>query len=127
MKNLSISGLPLRKGNEGQAAMPGYKVNEYLLVLNPHEELRNKIMGVKKDFSEIYKTTTSLYIKPFVTLASFKQLEMIEESHDGKVNDSRWGVRMRGEGNIAQMVAQQYKKYGVLYNMNAEEWSVDTG
>jgi len=34
---------------------------------------------------------------------------------------------MRGEGNIAQIVAQQYKKYGLLYNMNAEEWSLDTG
>jgi hypothetical protein len=35
------------------------------------------------------------------------------------------GVRMRGEGAIAQMVAQQYKKYGKLYGMNAEEWSLD--
>ena len=50
----------------------------------------------------------------------------IEQSHDGKVNDTRWGVRMRGEGTIAQMVAQQYKKYGKLYGMNAEEWSLDT-
>lgn len=50
---------------------------------------------------------------------------LIEQSHDGKVNDTRWGVRMRGEGNIAQMVAQQYKKYGKLYGMNAEEWSLD--
>jgi len=33
---------------------------------------------------------------------------------------------MRGEGNIAQMVAQQYKKYGKLYGMNAEEWSLNT-
>lgn len=51
---------------------------------------------------------------------------LIEQSHDGKVNDSRWGVRMRGEGSIAQMVAQQYKKYGKLYNMNAERWDLDT-
>ena len=50
---------------------------------------------------------------------------MIEQSHDGKVNDTRWGVRMRGEGSIAQMVAQQYKKYGKLYNMNAERWDLD--
>ena len=55
-----------------------------------------------------------------------KVWHLIEQSHDGKVNDTRWGVRMRGEGNIAQMVAQQYKKYGQLYNMNAEEWSLDT-
>ncbi len=50
---------------------------------------------------------------------------LVEQSHDGKVNDTRWGVRMRGEGNIAQLVAQQYKKYGKLYHMNAEEWSLD--
>ena len=55
-----------------------------------------------------------------------KVWHLIEQSHDGKVNDTRWGVRMRGEGNIAAMVAQQYKKYGKLYNMNAEEWSLDT-
>lgn len=54
-----------------------------------------------------------------------KVWHLIEQSHDGKVNDSRWGVRMRGEGSIAQMVAQQYKKYGKLYGMNAEEWSLD--
>ena len=55
-----------------------------------------------------------------------KVWHLIEQSHDGKVNDTRWGVRMRGEGNIAQMVAQQYKKYGKLYHMNAEEWSLNT-
>jgi DNA repair photolyase len=55
-----------------------------------------------------------------------KVWHLVEQSHDGKVNDSRWGVRMRGEGNIAQLVAQQYKKYGKLYGMNAEEWSLDT-
>ena len=55
-----------------------------------------------------------------------KVWHLIEQSHDGKVNDTRWGVRMRGEGSIAEMVAQQYKKYGKLYGMNAEEWSLDT-
>jgi len=55
-----------------------------------------------------------------------KVWHLVESSHDGKVNDTRWGVRMRGEGAIAQMVAQQYKKYGKLYGMNAEEWHLDT-
>ena len=55
-----------------------------------------------------------------------KVWHLIEQSHNGKVNDTRWGIRMRGEGNIAEMVAQQYKKYGKLYKMNAEEWSLDT-
>ncbi len=55
-----------------------------------------------------------------------KVWHLIEASHDGKVNDSRWGTRMRGEGNIAQMVSQQYKKYGKLYGMNEERWDLDT-
>jgi DNA repair photolyase len=55
-----------------------------------------------------------------------KVWHLIEQSHDGQVNDTRWGTRMRGEGNIAKMVAMQYKKYGKLYGMNAEEWSLDT-
>jgi DNA repair photolyase len=55
-----------------------------------------------------------------------KVWHLIEQSHAGKVNDTRWGIRMRGEGNIADMVAMQYKKYGKLYHMNAEEWRLDS-
>jgi len=55
-----------------------------------------------------------------------KVWHLVESSHNGQVNDSRFGVRMRGEGAIAQMVAQQYKKYGKLYGMNAEEWHLNT-
>jgi DNA repair photolyase len=54
-----------------------------------------------------------------------KVWHLIESSHDGRVNDSRWGVRMRGEGNIAELVNQQYKKYGKLYGLNAERWELD--
>jgi 2'-5' RNA ligase len=59
--------------------LPGYKLYEYLVVLNPHEELRNKIMQVKKDFHESYKATTALYSKPHLTLVTFTQYEMVEE------------------------------------------------
>jgi 2'-5' RNA ligase len=59
--------------------IPGYNYNEYLLVLNPHEDLRDKIMQVKKEFSEKYKATVSLYSKPHITLVNFVQFEMLEE------------------------------------------------
>jgi DNA repair photolyase len=55
-----------------------------------------------------------------------KVWHLIEASHGGKVNDSEWGRRMRGDGNIAQIVSQQYKKYGKLYGMNEERWELDT-
>ena len=60
-------------------AMPGYRINEYLLVLNPHEELRNRIMQVKKEFYESYDASSAIWGKPHVTLVKFVQLEMMEE------------------------------------------------
>ena len=59
--------------------IPGYKIYEYLLVLNPHEELRNKINKVKQEFYETYKTPTGVGIKPNIILANFLQYEMMEE------------------------------------------------
>jgi DNA repair photolyase len=55
-----------------------------------------------------------------------KVWHLIEGSHDGKVNDSRWGVRMRGEGNIAEMVAMQYRKYTMKFGLNHERMDLDT-
>ena len=54
-----------------------------------------------------------------------KVWHLIEHAHDGKVNDSRFGVRMRGEGPIAELVRQQFKKYNKLYGLNAERWELD--
>jgi 2'-5' RNA ligase len=53
--------------------------NEYLLILNPHEELRNKIQQVKREFYEAYQAPTALGGKPHLTLVRFTQLAMMEE------------------------------------------------
>lgn len=60
-------------------AMPGYRTNEYLLVLSPHEELRSRIMQVKKEFYEAYQAAHANWGKPHLTLVKFTQLEMMEE------------------------------------------------
>lgn len=59
--------------------LPGYKVYEYLLVLNPHEELRNRIMDIKKEFYDKYRADTARWGKPHITLANYLQYEMMEE------------------------------------------------
>ncbi len=61
------------------ALLPGYKVYEYLLVLSPHEELRNKIMDVKTDFYNKYKAENARWGKPHITLVNFLQYEMMEQ------------------------------------------------
>jgi len=60
-------------------AIPGYRIYEYLLVLNPHEELRNKIMAVKNEFYEKYQAETARWGKPHITLVNFVQYEMMED------------------------------------------------
>jgi 2'-5' RNA ligase len=59
--------------------IPSYKAYEYLLVLNPHEDLRNKIMHIKQNFYEKYKSSVALFSKPHVALVSFTQYQMNEE------------------------------------------------
>jgi DNA repair photolyase len=51
---------------------------------------------------------------------------LIQQGHGGQVNDSRFGLRMRGEGPIANLVNQQFKKYNKLYGLNAERWELDS-
>ena len=55
-----------------------------------------------------------------------KVWHLIENAHGGKVNDSRYGIRMRGEGPISDLVRQQFAKYNKLYGLNAERWGLDT-
>ncbi len=59
--------------------MPGYQLYEHLLVLNPHEELRNKILSVKKDFAERYKAPAAKFMKPHIALVRFTHFGMMEE------------------------------------------------
>ena len=59
--------------------IPGYRYNEYLLILNPHEELRNKIMYIKNAFADKYKSNYAKFGQPHITLVNFIQFEMMEE------------------------------------------------
>jgi 2'-5' RNA ligase len=64
--------------DQGLLTSSGYLVNEYALVLQPHEELSNTIMEEKKIFSEAYQCPEALYVKPRITLVHFKQHELME-------------------------------------------------
>lgn len=58
--------------------MPGYKLNQYLLVLSPNEELRNRITAVKKQFQETYKASAAT-ARPHISLVQFVTWNMMEE------------------------------------------------
>lgn len=74
-------------------AIHGYKINEYSLVLNPHEDLRKKIIHIKQDFGEKFKNNSAKYSKPFVSLVNFTQYEMMEERIINHLNTIAMGFQ----------------------------------
>lgn len=73
--------------------LPGYRVYEYLLVLNPHEELRNRIVEVKNGFYDKYKAETARWGKPHITLVNYVQYEMMEEKIINHLNSIAMGFQ----------------------------------
>lgn len=59
--------------------LPGYKVYDYMIILNPHEELRTRISDIRKSFGKDYSVTINPNSKPNLHLVSFTQYEMLEE------------------------------------------------
>jgi 2'-5' RNA ligase len=60
-------------------SLPGYRTNEYLLVLNPPQELWTRIKKVKDEFAETYDMPMAGGGRPHIALLRFTQLEMLEE------------------------------------------------
>lgn len=59
--------------------MPGYRQIEYIIILNPHQSLREKIMKVRNNFYSKYSPAIQLNSKPNIRLARFFSFEMMEE------------------------------------------------
>jgi 2'-5' RNA ligase len=59
--------------------MPGYRMNEYMLVLAPHEDLRRRIEFIKKEFAEKFNCPQAIWGKAHVLLSRFVNFEMMEE------------------------------------------------
>lgn len=56
-----------------------------------------------------------------------KVWHMIQSCHGGGVNDSRFGQRMIGEGNIAQLIRDSFKLHCRLNGLNVKKIELNTG
>ena len=71
--------------------LPGYKINEYLLVLQPHEELWGRIVKVKMEFADKYQSEHARWGKPHITLTNFLQYQLLEERLTNRLNSIAMG------------------------------------
>lgn len=65
--------------NNSLIKMPGYRISEYILILNPHEGLQNKIMRIKREILGKYDSGLLVNRKPVLRLARFFSYQMTEE------------------------------------------------
>jgi 2'-5' RNA ligase len=73
-------------------SIPGYRVYEYLLVINPHEDLRNQIQAIKKEFASTYKAPLAFYTRPHITLVNFLSYEMTQERIFNRIGTIAMGL-----------------------------------
>ena len=60
-------------------AIPGYRVYEYQVVLSPHKELWEKIIKIKEEFADAYKSDYARWGRPHVAMVNFVQYGMMED------------------------------------------------
>jgi 2'-5' RNA ligase len=71
--------------------MAGYRINEYQLVLKPHEELWNRLKKIRGEFAEIYQVPLPKNNKPHITVVRFYAFEMNEERIMQRINTIAMG------------------------------------
>jgi 2'-5' RNA ligase len=84
--------------------IPAYRQAQYLLVLQPHEDLRNRILQQKQTFHTHYQTP-SPGGKPHITLAQFVTWQMSEERLRNRLHTIAMGsypfkVELNGFGSF---------------------------
>lgn len=72
--------------------IPGYRVCEYLVVIDPGHALSEKIMSARQQFNDKYKITPMQW-KPNLLLASFKQYALLEERITNRLNTIAMGLQ----------------------------------
>lgn len=90
---------------QGVLSSAGYNVTEYILALQPHEDLCDTLMQEKQIFAEKFDCPSALYNKPQVTLARFKQHDLMEPHIIRSLRNitasvSPFKVELRGFGSL---------------------------
>lgn len=72
--------------------IPGYRVNEYLLVLRPHDELRTQLQQLKKSFAEKFKAPLATQTKPQLALVNFFGYQIAQQRIVDRIGHIAMGI-----------------------------------
>ena len=72
--------------------MPGYRLNDYLVVISPNEDLRKRIINVRKEFNDKFHPAMPLSGKPHLALVHFVSWAMMEEKIVNRFHHIAMGI-----------------------------------
>ncbi len=125
IRELSDAGIPV--GVMTAPLIPGLNEHELPTLLKRASEAGAKSAGYT--FVRLNGSVKLIFhdwlFKNFPDRAN-KVWHMIEQAHGGKVNDTNFGRRMQGEGNIAEMIARQFQIYTIKYGLDHGLPEIDT-
>lgn len=59
--------------------LPSYKINDYKIIMVPHQDLSSKVTEARKVFNEKFRPETPIKSRPELVLVTFKQLQANED------------------------------------------------
>ena len=125
IKKLSQAGIPV--GIMNAPIIPGLNdqsIYEVLRQASLHGAQRAGYTTVRLNgaVAPLFKD----WIHKAFPLKAEKVLSLISDMHHGKLNNATFGERMRGSGNIAHLIRQQFDKYAKQFELNQEEFQYNT-
>lgn len=125
LKILSDSGI---KVNVNMAPIiPGINSDEILpLAKNVSEHGAHSISYIMVRLNGQIGSIFEDWIIKAMPLKAEKVLKLIKETHQGNLSDSRWSKRMKGDGKIAEHVAELFKIARQKYFMKEKSGPVNT-
>ncbi len=108
VETLRKAGIPV--GVMVAPIIPGLNDQDILPVMKAAAEHGAQTAGytvvrLNGALSEIFET----WLRKFLPDRADRILHLIAQAHGGQLNDSRWAVRMSGEGPIARMIHQSFE------------------
>ncbi len=125
IKKLSEAGIPV--GVMNAPIIPGLNDQAMYEVLRQGSILGATVAGyttvrLNGAVGPIFKD----WIQKAFPLKAEKVLSLISDMHNGKLNNSNFGDRMRGNGNIAHIIKQQFEKHTKQFGLNQEKFIYNT-
>ncbi len=119
IETLSKAGVPA--GVMVSPIIPGLNDTDILPVMKAAAEhgarrASHTIVRLNGAISEIFET----WVRQFLPDRADRILHLIAQAHGGKLNNSRWGVRLQGEGPVAQAIHQSFEVGLKKYFSNVE-------